>query len=139
MKTDQSKQDNTAKLKHIAKFCCEPQSEAEFELVKVKAEIGGFKIEDDLELDKTGECPMITVDPDEGVLILYFRDMGETVIPVIDFCNLLVKPAEEFPIEDTEKKYTESDLIDFANCMVKKSREVTHVDLENWKDNRKED
>jgi hypothetical protein len=83
------------KLKHLAKFCCKPASEIEFEAVKMAAELGGV------------ECYENMIYPDDDFpYIGYSRQLVmitgqeepfefETEISIIDFIKKLRMSEEE--------------------------------------------
>jgi len=85
------------KLKHLAKFCCKPANELEFEAVKMAAEIGGVEFDDlKLEID---EQYVIVSQPSFGSIHTTTKSVSkmysETEISVIDFCNKLRMTEEE--------------------------------------------
>ena len=80
------------KLKHLSKFCCKPETELEFEAVKMAAEIGGVEFDCAFVL---GYHYFIT---SEGWRI-GSKDSrtvsNRSIISVLDFCNKLRMSEEE--------------------------------------------
>ena len=82
------------KLKHLAKFCCKPANELEFEAVKMAAEIGGVDLWDGVEYPLDTSFPVLWFDPDDCWIISARKD-EEALISVLDFCNKLRMTEEE--------------------------------------------
>jgi hypothetical protein len=99
----------TYKLKHLAKFCCKPANELEFEAVKMAAEIGGVNIDKEIYWEEHFDCPYITMSSklEAAYLMFYMSKGSSTEIPVLDFCNKLRMTEEE-----AEK--LEDDMVDIA-------------------------
>jgi len=78
------------KLKHLAKYCCKPVTEAEFEFVKREAELGGVGFCSFWGNSKRWEHLYF-----DGHVICLCHKQSETEIPVLDFCNKLRMTEEE--------------------------------------------
>lgn len=84
------------KLKHLSKFCCKPDTEAEYEFIKSEAQINNVLFwDDDEESYEPDACPCIILDEDEYFLLSYFDADKREVIPVLDFINKLRMTEEE--------------------------------------------
>lgn len=87
------------KLKHISNYCCEPKSEAEFLAVKLAAKIGGvkwyntnnFDVSDNnyIQLNESGMKVL-------GELVYLSKTYGTKLIPVHEYCELLMRDESEF-------------------------------------------
>ena len=95
------------KLKHLAKYCCKPADEFEFNLVKEQAELGGIKIAPDLSFEELEEYPYLTVNYIEGGnnrLMSYHIE--EDLISCLDFIKKLRMSEEEArALEDDRVKF----------------------------------
>lgn len=94
---------NNYKLKHLAKFCCKPSNELEFEAVKMAAEIGGVEWYNG---NKRGNYPYLYFDEDEIVSGAWLDEKQLT--PVIEFIKKLRMTEEE--AEKLEDDRVESSL-----------------------------
>lgn len=82
---------NNYKLKHLAKFCCRPQNETEFEAVKMASELGGVAWYDGNEFpDKF--YPYLVYKEDE--ITGYSKCVGDK-ISCLDFIRKLRMTEEE--------------------------------------------
>jgi hypothetical protein len=87
------------KLKELSKYCCKPANEQEYDFVKTCAKKGGVRIEDEDYYEDTrmgyrfiqnGNVPTADV-----CLYLGTQD-GLELIPVTQFCDILLKDESEF-------------------------------------------
>ena len=83
------------KLKHLAKYCCKPANELEFEAVKMAAEIGGVEWYSGNMFNGNEYTHLAYGSINQ---IGYYRKEGvknKTEISVLDFCNKLRMTEEE--------------------------------------------
>lgn len=111
----------TYKLKHLSKYCCKPETETEFEAVKMAAELGGVGwFEENCYPDEL--FPYLSAYVLDGFVS---GDSSGVVkrkdeIPVLEFCRKLRMTEEE-------AQALEADMVEFEAC---------HVDKKwRWKDN----
>lgn len=99
------------KLKHLSKYCTKPETELEFEAIKMAAEIGGVDVCNDIEYPLDTNFPVLWFDHDER-WILSARQDKETLIPVLDFCNKIRMTEEEArELEDDRVSFHNEDAI----------------------------
>lgn len=103
------------KLKHLSKFCCKPETELEFEAVKMAAEIGGVEFYDgnffgDSFTHFAISSSIHNITMQMGVLG-YRKE-----ISCLDFCNKLRMTEEEAEkLEDDRVKFMFTINFDFAD------------------------
>jgi len=103
------------KLKHLAKYCCTPETELEFETVKMAAELGGVDWYNENEFNDTIDYPFLWIDS-KDVLIFYLDADGRQLISVLDFINKLRMTEEEAKkLEDDRVKFMFTINFDFAD------------------------
>ena len=95
------------KLKHLAKYCCKPANELEFEAVKMAAEIGGVEWCEENEFKDTIDYPFLMLDEADD-LICYMDADGKQLVSTLYFCNKLRMTEEE--AEKLEDDRVESSL-----------------------------
>lgn len=95
------------KLKHLARFCCRPENELEFEAVKMAAELGGLKVDKYFSWHEIGKFPFVSMADDE--VGMYNHEDGETEISVLDFIKKLRMTEEEArELEDDRVLFSKS-------------------------------
>jgi hypothetical protein len=82
------------KLKELSKYCCEPNSEAEFLAVKLAAEKSGIDWFEGNEYND--EYPYIVLDIEDLELVDYLNSRDHKEISVHEFCEILMKDESEF-------------------------------------------
>jgi hypothetical protein len=82
------------KLKHLAKFCCKPANELEFEAVKMAAEIGGVEKHRSMNW-KSFYHWFVYVKMENNFVAPNMGEQGTELIPVLDFINKLRMTEEE--------------------------------------------
>lgn len=81
------------KLKHLAKYCCKPATEAEFEAVKMAAELGGVDFRNK-SIKFESKYPFTLLGADKK-LVTNIDEWNCKEIPVLDFIKKLRMTEEE--------------------------------------------
>ena len=80
------------KLKHLAKYCCKPANETEFEAVKMAAEIGGV-VSQTCKFDE--EDTYLSLNQSDVLCDYFDAHPSKVLIPVLDFIKKLRMTEEE--------------------------------------------
>jgi hypothetical protein len=80
------------KIKHLAKYCCKPANELEFEAVKMAAEIGGV-VSQTCKFDE--EDTYLSLNQSDVLCDYFDAHPSKVLIPVLDFIKKLRMTEEE--------------------------------------------
>lgn len=84
-----------SKLKELARYCCKP-NEQEYEFIKTCARLGGVEVSTTDNYEPKS-FPYMQLDRDGNGILLSFWKVGEKeLIPVTQFCDILLKDESEF-------------------------------------------
>jgi len=84
------------KLKELSRYCCEPANEQEYEFIKTCARLGEVEVSTTDKYEPKS-FPYMQLDRDtSGVLISFWKVAEKEVIPVTQFCDILLKDEGEF-------------------------------------------
>lgn len=86
------------KLKELSHYCCKPANEQEYEFIKTCAKIGGVEFSTSIyEKYDPKKYPYIQLSHiEDGVLLSYDEKEDLELIPVTQFCDILLKDESEF-------------------------------------------
>lgn len=102
------------KLKELAKYCCKP-NEQEYEFIKTCAEKGGVEVSGDFTFIDGKTCYVMVSHPSMSRIHLSYKKTAlrySELIPVIDFCNILLKDEKDF---EFQPKVGEWCAVDYSN------------------------